>query len=122
MTVVVDASAILAFVQDEPGADVVEVALNGRAICGAANWSEVAQKIRAAGRDWNLVQALLGSYELEVEPVGVEDAEWAARHWQRGDGLSLADRLCLALGDRVDGDVLTADLAWGSSGRIRQIR
>ena len=119
---VVDASAILAFIQDEPGADVVEAALEGQAICGAANWSEVAQKLLAAGRDWDLVRALLISYELEVEPVGIEDAEWAARRWQRGEDLSLADRLCLALGERVDGEVLTADSDWGSVGRITQIR
>jgi PIN domain nuclease of toxin-antitoxin system len=40
----------------------------------------------------------------------------------RGAGLSLADRLCLALGDRLDADVLTADQAWGAGERIKQIR
>lgn len=122
MTVVLDASAILAFVQDEPGADVVEVALGQQARCGAANWSEVAQKVLGAGRDWDLVRALLASYELTVEPVVIEDAEWAARRWRPGEGLSLADRLCLALGERVSADVVTADMAWGSTGRVRQIR
>lgn len=119
---VLDASAILAFVQDEPGADAVEVALRDDASCGAANWSEVAQKVMGARRDWDLVRALLESYRLRVEPVGVEDAEWAARRWVRGEGLSLADRLCLALAARVDDDVLTADRTWGSSDRVRQIR
>lgn len=122
MSVVVDSSAILAFVQGEDGADVVESSLGDAARCGAANWSEVAQKVLAAGRDWDLVRALLVSYGLRVDAVGVEDAEWAARRWVRGEGLSLADRLCLALAARVDEDVLTADLAWGSSGRVRQIR
>jgi hypothetical protein len=28
----------------------------------------------------------------------------------------------LALGERLDADIWTADLAWGSGGRIRQIR
>jgi len=37
-------------------------------------------------------------------------------------GLSLADRLCLALGERLDAEVLTADRSWGSGGRIQQIR
>ena len=122
MSVVVDSSAILAFVQGEDGADVVESSLGDAARCGAANWSEVAQKVLAAGRDWDLVRALLVSYGLRVDAVGVEDAEWAARRWVRGEGLSLADRLCLALAARVDEDVLTADLVWGSSGRVRQIR
>lgn len=48
--------------------EVVEGALDG-AVCGAANWSEVAQKIRAAGRDWDLASALLVSYGVGVKPV-----------------------------------------------------
>ena len=122
MTVVVDASAILAFVQGEDGADVVEAAIANGPVCGAADWSEVAQKVLAAGRDWDLVRALLVSYDVRVEPVLVDDAEWAARRWRGGEGLSLADRLCLALAERVDADVLTADAQWGSGGRVRQVR
>lgn len=119
---VLDASAILAFIQGERGAEVVEAALVDTPVCGAANWSEVAQKVLAAGRDWNLVRALLVSYDVRVEPVSGDDAEWAAQRWQRGEGLSLADRLCLALAERVDSDVLTADDTWGSTGRVVQIR
>lgn len=122
MSVVLDASALLAFVQDEPGADVVEQSLVRDARCGAANWSEVAQKVLAAGRDWDLVRALLASYEVRVEPVTVDDAEWAARRWRPGEGLSLGDRLCLALAERLDVEVLTADATWGFDDRIRQIR
>ncbi len=122
MTVVLDASAILAFVQDEPGAGVVEEALGNEASCGAANWSEVAQKVLGADRDWDLVRALLVSYGVRIEPVSADDAEWAARRWRRGEGMSLADRLCLALAERVDAEVLTADTGWGSSGRVTQIR
>ena len=122
MSVVLDASAILAFVQDEAGASVVEEALQGGTRCAAVNWSEVAQKVLGAGRNWDLVRGLLLSYGLRVDAVGVEDAEWAARRWSRGEGLSLADRLCLALAERLGEDVLTADAAWGSTGRVRQIR
>ena len=119
---VFDASAILAFVQDEDGAEVVESALADGPMCGAANWSEVTQKVLAAGRDWDLVRALLVSYGIRVEPVGADDAEWAAHRWKRGEGLSLADRLCLALAERCDADVFTADTVWGSADRVRQIR
>jgi PIN domain nuclease of toxin-antitoxin system len=122
VTVVLDASAILAYVAGEAGAEVVESALAERTFCSAANWSEVAQKVIAAGRDWDLVAALLRSFNLHVEPVEVADAEWAARRWRKGEGLSLADRLCLALADRLELDVLTADSAWGTSAGIRQIR
>jgi PIN domain nuclease of toxin-antitoxin system len=119
---VVDASALLAFLQDETGSDLVEQHLVDGAVCGAANWSEIAQKVRAAGRDWDLVRSLLLSYSLTIEPVDASDAERAARLWHLGSGLSLADRLCLALGERLDVQVLTADRSWGSDGRIRQIR
>ncbi len=122
MSVVLDASAILAFVQDESGSETVEDAMAQGSVCGAANWSEVAQKVLAAGRDWDLVRALLVSYEVRVEAVTADDAEWAARRWRAGAGLSLADRLCQALGERLDVDVLTADATWGSDGRVRQIR
>jgi PIN domain nuclease of toxin-antitoxin system len=122
VSIVLDASAILAFLQGETGSQMVEDSMGDRPICGAANWSEVAQKVRGAGRDWELVRALLVSYDIRVEPVTVDDAEWAARRWRAAEGLSLADRLCLALAERVDADVLTADTTWGAGGRIRQIR
>ncbi len=106
----------------EDGAQVVESMLHGGATCGAANWAEVAQKVIAAGRDWDLVRALLVSYGVEIEPVLAGDGEWAARRWRRGEGLSLADRLCLALGARLDAEVVTADRTWGTGGSITQIR
>ena len=122
MTAVLDGSALLAFVQDEPGAAMVESALDDGATCGAANWSEVAQKILGAGRDWDLVRALLLSYDIQIAPVTLHDAEWAAARWRRGEGFSLGDRLCMALGDRLDATVLTADASWGSSAQVVQIR
>ena len=119
---VFDASALLVFLQGEKGAAEVEEALAEGGACGAANWSEVAQKVRSHGRNWDLSRSLLASYRVIVEPVTADDAEWAARRWAPGEGLSLADRLCLALGERLDADIWTADQARGSGGRIRQIR
>lgn len=119
---VLDASALLAYLQGEAGSSVVEAALETGGSCGAANWSEVAQKVRGHGRDWPLARSLLLSYELAVEPVTREDAERAAEAWRAGQGLSLADRLCIALGDRLDVPVLTADRNWGTTKRIQQVR
>jgi PIN domain nuclease of toxin-antitoxin system len=119
---VFDASALLAFLQGEDGSALVEQSLNAGGVCGTANWSEVAQKVRAYGRDWELARALLCSYDLHLEPVIVADAEQAAITWAQGSGLSLADRLCLALGQRLDAIVWTADTGWGTSESIRQIR
>ncbi len=91
---------------------------------GAANGSEVAQRVHGHGHghDWTLARSLHLSCGLVIEPATVDDAERAARSWRSGQGFSLAYRLCLALGDRMDVPVLTADRAWGVSGRIRQIR
>jgi ribonuclease VapC len=119
---VLDASALLAFLQGEDGADLVEDGLLSGAACGTANWSEVAQKVRANGGDWPLARALLASYDLRLEVVTADDAEQAAAMWTRGSGLSLADRLCLALGRRLDVAVLTADRQWGEREPVRQIR
>lgn len=119
---VLDSSALLAWLQGEEGADVVEAHLDAGGWCGAANWSEVAQKILAADRDWDLVRALLVSYPLDIERVETADAEWAARRWRPGEGLSLGDRLCLALAERLQAEVLTADSSWGTEGPVRQIR
>jgi PIN domain nuclease of toxin-antitoxin system len=100
---------------------VVEDALVVGASCGAVNWSEVAQKTLARGA-WREAKLLLSSYDLRVEPVTAEDAEWAARRWRRGEGLSLADRLCQALAHRLGVDVLTADRLWGDDPPVVQIR
>lgn len=106
---VLDASAVLAYLLGEPGADTVEQRLEAGARCAAVSWSEVAQQVLAADRDWDLARALLTSYDVAVEPVTAVDAELAAHRWARGSGLSLADRLCLAMADRLGVEVLTAD-------------
>ena len=77
--------------------------------------------VDARGRDLRSVSTELKEAAAKG-PVLVQDAEWAARRWRRGEGLSLADRLCLALAERTDEEVLTADGSWGRTGRVRQIR
>jgi PIN domain nuclease of toxin-antitoxin system len=119
---VFDSSALLAFLQAEPGSDLVEHAMVEGGVCGAANWSEVAQKVRQRAGDWDLASGLLLDFGLTVEPVGMADAERAAELWMGGTQLSLGDRLCLALGERIGATVWTADAAWGASASIRQIR
>ena len=65
---------------------------------------------------------MLSSYGLRIVDATGEDAVWAAQRWTPGEGLSIADRFCLALGARTGGTVFTADAAWGSSVEVRQIR
>ena len=66
---ILDASTILAFLENEDDANLVGDALSDASRCSAANWSEVAQKVMAANRDWDLVRALLHSYGIPVDPV-----------------------------------------------------
>ena len=111
MSVVVDASVVLAWLQDEPGADDAEPMLM-EGMIGAANWSEVLQKARQHGAPTGVVGRLLASFGLRVVDVTAEDAERAADLWRPATSLSLGDRLCLALGRRLDLPVATTDGAW----------
>lgn len=111
MKAIVDASVVLAWLQDEPGSDTAEPMLM-EGVIGAANWSEVLQKGRQHGIAEELIARLLTSFGLTVEPVTREDGERAAGLWQPGIGLSLAGRLCMALGLRLKVPVATMDAAW----------
>jgi PIN domain nuclease of toxin-antitoxin system len=108
---VVDASVVLAWLQDEPGAEGAEPMLM-EGVMGAVNWSEVLQKARQHGAPAEIAGRLLASFGLTVADVTATDGEHAAELWRPGTQLSLTDRLCLALGLRLQLTVATADAAW----------
>lgn len=128
-SVVLDSSAVLAWLRSESGAEVVDPLL-AHGIVAAPNWSEVWQKLAQHGADAARVARRLRVLGLRVEPLGISDAESAARMWAatRSAGLSLADRCCLAVAVRLDVPVVTADTAWarvdrdGPGVEIRLIR
>lgn len=116
--IVLDASAVFALVQAEPGGEVVRAALaSGEpAVLGAANWAECVGKLVDAGGDSRAVRRRLDPL-VRVVPVTEDDANLAgalrAKPWARP--LSLGDRLCLALAARIPNErVLTADRAWAA--------
>jgi len=84
-------------------------------VIGAANWSELLQKARQHGLDAELVARLLTSFGIEAADVIEADGCSAAALWGIGSPLSLADRLCLALGLRLGLPVATADYAWADA-------
>jgi ribonuclease VapC len=115
MTVVLDASALLAYLKDEPGGDAVDGVL-AESVMSSVNWAEVVQKSIAAGMDVDGMLDDLQSLGLMVEPFTPEDGEMAGRLWKqtRQAGLSLGDLACLSLGLRLGVPVLTSDRAWTS--------
>ena len=119
MKTVLDASALLAYLHGEAGAEPVETALQESAM-SSVNWAEVIQKALARGVDIVGMREELAALGLEIRPFDGEDAERAGQLWPltQSQGLSLGDRACLALGLRLQAPVLTADRAWTPLGSI----
>lgn len=109
---VTDASALLAMLHSEPGADAVAMVL-GVSIVSAVNWAEVLQKARAHGIGVDGLEQDLAHLGVEFVPFTTSEAEVAAELWQRGmRSLSLADRACLATAIVRGLPIVTADKAW----------
>ncbi|MCB0862977.1 MAG: type II toxin-antitoxin system VapC family toxin [Solirubrobacterales bacterium] len=114
-----DSSALLAYLQLEPGEDAIRAALAGGSIISSVNLSEVLEVLsRANAKPDELAREMDESgvlfSALLVEEFTHDDSIEAARlrPLTRHLGLSLADRACLALASRMEFPVLTADQAW----------
>lgn len=116
---VLDASALMAVLHAEDGASVVIEAIGRGAAVSVVNWAEVLSKFAEAGKDPEAAAAELRRAEgsrraLSIEPLTAADCVAVARlrPITRRQGLSLADRACLALAERLDVPALTADRKW----------
>lgn len=120
---VLDASAVLALLAEEPGADEVEALLDG-AIMSAVNLAEVLQKSEQHGIDTEGLELDLEALGLEMSPFDVRQARAAAEIWVRTPraGLSLGDRACLALAGTIGGLAVTTDRGWSGPKRGVRVR
>ena len=113
--VVLDASAVLALLFDEPGADIVRAQLRAGVI-GAVNLAEVLAKLSDHGLPPTEAIRAVAILGLEVAPMTETQARRSAalRPLTRGAGLSLGDRACLALAAEMGAPTTTADRSWNA--------
>lgn len=110
---VIDASALLAILNQEPGTERWEKDIKVASI-SAVNLSEVVAKLTDVGLIEAEIREALGTLGLEIAAFETESAYQAGllRSQTKALGLSLGDRACLALGERLNLPILTADRTW----------
>ena len=124
--IVLDSSALLAWLAGEAGAERVQEAL-GAAVISCVNLAEVLTKLTNRGVPEPEQRRIVANLGLVVTDFD-ESAAWtsaALRSPTRAHGLSLGDRACLALALRRGVPVLTADRRWSNLDlgvEIRMIR
>jgi ribonuclease VapC len=117
--IVLDASALLAFLFRETGHQVVGQHIEDACI-STVNLSEVASRFVRDGIDPIPLIELLGETAIQIAPFNTTQAMHAARFLQHtaGLGLSLGDRACLSLAREKQLAALTADAAWKKAADI----
>lgn len=110
---VIDASALLALLNAEQGADIVTETLLGGVI-SAVNLSEVIAKLCDAGMPEKAVRQAIQPLGLDIVPFDEEQSYQAGllRTSTQDMGISLGDRACLSLAKMLGVVALTADRAW----------
>jgi PIN domain nuclease of toxin-antitoxin system len=112
--IVLDASAILAYLQEERGAENLTKDILDHAVVGTVNLAEVQSKLVKKGRDpeeaWEEILSLVNG----EEPFTSEHAKTAGSLIAQTEklGLSLGDRACLALAIALKAPVYTTEQLW----------
>lgn len=111
--VVLDTSAVLAFLRGEPGGDSIGPLLPVARL-SAVNLTEAVSKLIDRGAQPDIAVRRIRSLRMEVISFAFEHAERAGelRQATRHLGLSLGDRACLALAQQLGAPVYTADRDW----------
>ena len=107
----------------------VREAMKAGAAISVANWAEVLSKLAERGEDPEVAAAEMKGAELvggviAIEPITDDDCIAIARlrPATRAQGLSLADRACLALAERLGAPALTADGEWAKADVEAEVR
>jgi ribonuclease VapC len=107
-----DASALLALLRDEPGGSSVEQYLSDATVL-SVNLEEVVGTLIREGMPAAAAEQAVAPLALPVAPFTEEMAWLSAETRPRlPAGLGLADRCCLAAAAVLDAEVVTADLLW----------
>ncbi len=108
--IVVDASAVMALMLGEPGADIVIDAVRG-SLMSAVNVSECCARGVERGAKAQDVLSIIQGFDVQVVPFDLVHALETAelREPTRSLGASLGDRACMALGRRHGLAILTGD-------------
>ena len=116
---VLDASALLALMQSEPGSEVVDALLEDHeCVASSVNIAEVGSKLVDKGLAPDQLSRVLSQIDVQTIDFDAEQATACAalRATTRELGLSLGDRACLALASGMEGVAVTADRAWAELG------
>lgn len=110
---VLDASAILALVRQEPGAGTVGQIIARSIVC-TVNASEAVAKLVQKGVGPEVAEDIVFGLPFETADFDRSLAAAAGRMWLRGSkaGLSFGDRACLALAEASGLPAITADQQW----------
>jgi ribonuclease VapC len=121
--VVLDSSAVIAVILDEPGAEVVLKEL-ANAVIAMPNVAEVYSVISRKIQNTRSVDAFFALNGVNTVPLSFNQAKMAGCYETIGKkfGLSLGDRCCLALAHEMGAIALTADKAWTTIGHAIDVK
>jgi len=113
---VLDASALIAFIRNEPGAEKVAAVLTGSCI-SAVNLEETISKMIQYGKQLEAVSYQIERLRIPVIPFDAEQARIASSLWKstRPFGLSLGNRACLSLALKLSVPALTTESDWSEN-------